>query len=317
MRGMRDWWRSLGFLALVIASVVAVTIGLARIMFGERSTADADAQRPPPTFAVEAAPEDTGGSLTVSGDRQATLTLDRDSYNVSINPDFERGFARVVYGRFGLSGEGGAIWLGGDPLEVEQIDLDGLSIYPDPDECAITRGRLNPEIGVASAGLECRDVSDVRGAATVTIAGTVGLPADMLGMRGDLPPSGGEVRVGSDVLAFDDGRVLVQDALMDDSGRQPLFLFGTDETSSLGFERDPENGDLYLTYLVVDNEQFLVDDKACEVTTTEIGVLSPITTVQEMAISCAELDLGERGVVAIDATLIIDLIIQPAAAARR
>jgi hypothetical protein len=246
----------------------------------------------------------------VSGDREANFILDRDSYDISINPDFERGFARVEFGRFGLIGQEGAIHLGSEPLVVEQVDFDGMAFYPEPDACAIEPGELNPTIGVASARLDCVGLTDIRDTGTVTIEGGIALPADLLGMRGNLPPSGGRIPIGRRTLEFSDGRVLLQEVRTEETSRYALFLYGDDGASSLGIERDPESGAFYLTYIVIDEELFDIPDDACALSASELGALNPITTVLELSIRCAELDLGGHGVVALDTTLVVDLILE-------
>jgi hypothetical protein len=304
--------RSLVVLAMTFAATVAITIGLTMLIVQDRGTSTAESSPTPfPTIAVGGVPTQTGGSLLVSGDHEGTFTLDRGSYEVAVNPGSERGFARVEYGRFGLIGERGAVYFEHDPLVVVQIDFEEMAFYPDPDVCEITPGELNPEVGVASAHLRCGDLTDIRHRGMVAIDGGIALPGDMLGMRGDLPPSGGHIDAGGQILEFSDGRVLVQDATIVGSGRQPLFLFGDDERSSIGFERDPHTGDLYVTYLVVNEELFEFDDEACDVSPSEVGRLNPITTVVELSIRCDALDLGDHGVVTIDASLIVDLIVQP------
>jgi hypothetical protein len=315
---MRRWPRSFIVLATAFASTVAITTGLVVLVVQDRGTSfDAASETPPPTVVADVAPMGTGGSLAVSGAREANFTLDHDSYEVSINPDFERGFARVEFGRFSLIGEDGAIHFAADPLEIEQIDLDGLAFYPDPDACTIEPGELNPAIGVASARLECVGLADIREAGTVTIEGGIALPADLLGMRGDLPPSGGRIPVGSRTLEFSDGRVLLQEVQTEETSRYALFLYGDDEASSIGFERDPESAAYYLTYIVIDEELFDIADDACAMSTSELGRLNPITTVLELSIRCDQLDLGAHGVVTIDATLVIDLIVEESLSASR
>jgi hypothetical protein len=311
------WSRSIVVLAVTFVSALAITMALVLLIVQDRgaSTATDPDATPPATITANAAPMQTGGSLAVSGDREGTFTLDRDSYEVSIAPDFERGFARVEYGRFGLDGERGAIVFSTDPLAVEQIDLDGLAFYPDPDACTITPGELNPAIGVASARLQCASLTDLRDAGTISLDGAVALPADLLGMRGELPPSGGQVPVGSETLEFSDGRLLVQQVFTEETQRQALFLFGADEKSSLGFERDPETEAMYLTYIVIDEELFDIADDACTVSDVELGPLNPFTTVMELSIACDGLDLGSHGVVSIDATLVVDLIFESEALA--
>lgn len=311
---MTRWPRSLVVLGVAFAGTVAITIGLTMLIVQDRVPSTAESSPTPfPTIAVGTVPTQTGGTLVVSGDREGTFTLDRASYEVAVNPDFERGFARVEYGRFGLLGESGAVYFEHDPLVVAQIDFEAMAFYPEPEACTITPGELNPAIGVASAHLTCADLTDIRDTGSVTIDGGIALPGDMLAMRGDLPPPGGQVDVGSQTLEFSDGRVLVQDVTIVGSGRQPLFLFGDDETSSIGFERDPESGDLYVTYLVVDEELFEFDDEACAVSASELGMLNPITTVLDLSIRCDEVDLGGHGVVTIDTSLVVDLVFRPGA----
>jgi len=315
---MRRWSGSLIVLGIAFASSVAITIALVVIVVQDRGTSsNARSEPPTPIIAAEATPPATGGTLSVSGDRDATFSLDHDSYDVGIEPDFERGFARVEFRRFGLEGEQGAIAFSTDPLVVEQIDFDGLAFYPDPNDCTITPGELNPAIGVGSARLQCGNLTDIRDAGKVSLDGAVALPADLLGMRGDLPPPGGRIEVGDRTLEFSDGRMLVQNALTEDTERQPLFLYGDDDTSSLGFERDPETAKLFLTYVVIDEELFDIADDACAVTDDDLGPANPITTVQELTIRCDALELGSHGVVAVDATLVIDLIVSPDLVARR
>ena len=316
MRAVKNWSTSVVVLAVTFVSALAITMALVLLIVQDRgATATGPTETPVPTITANTVPTHTGGSLAVSGDQEGAFILDHDSYTVSIEPDFERGFARVEFGRFGLDGELGAIAFSTDPLVVEQIDFDGLAFYPDPEDCTITPGELNPAIGVASARLQCASLTDLRDAGTISLDGAVALPADLLGLRGDLPPSGGEVPVGDETLEFSDGRLLVQQVLSEETERQALFLFGDDEKSSLGFERDPETEELYLTYIVVDEELFDIADDACVVSPVELGPLNPITTVMELSIACDDLDLGSHGVVSIDTTLVVDLIFESEALA--
>jgi hypothetical protein len=313
---MTNWSRSVVVLALTFVSVLAITMALVGLVVQDRGTSTAGpTESPVPTITANTVPTRTGGSLAVSGDQEGAFILDHDSYDVSIEPDFERGFARVEFGRFGLDGERGAIVFGTDPLVVEQIDFDGLAFYPDPDACTITPGELNPAIGVASARLRCTTLTDLRDAGTISLDGAVALPADLLGLRGDLPPSGGEVKVGEETLEFSDGRLLVQQVFTEETQLQALFLYGDDDKSSLGFERDPETEALYLTYIVADEELFDIADDACVVSRVDLGPLNPITTVMELSIACEGLELGNHGVVSIDATLVVDVIFESEALA--
>ena len=165
---MKNWSTSVVVLAVTFVSALAITMALVLLIVQDRgATATGPTETPVPTITANTVPTHTGGSLSVSGDQEGAFILDHDSYTVSIEPDFERGFARVEFGRFGLDGELGAIAFSTDPLVVEQIDFDGLAFYPDPEDCTITPGELNPAIGVASARLQCASLTDLRDAGTI------------------------------------------------------------------------------------------------------------------------------------------------------
>ena len=178
MPAVKNWSTSLVVLAVTFVSALAITMALVLLIVQDRgaTTATGPTDTPVPTIAADTVPPHTGGSLTVSGDQEGAFNLDHDSYDVGIEPDFERGFAHVEFGRFGLTGESGAIYFAPEPLAVEQIDFDGLAFYPDPDACTITAGELNPAIGVASAHLQCPSLTDIRDSGTISLDGAVALP---------------------------------------------------------------------------------------------------------------------------------------------
>ena len=313
---MKNWSTSLVVLAVTFVSALAITMVLVLVIVQDRgATATAATETPVPTITVNTVPTHTGGSLAVSGHLRGRLHPRPRFVRRRHRAGLRAGIRRVDFGRFGLDGEHGAIAFSTDPLVVEQIDFDGLAFYPDPGDCRVTPGELNPAIGVASARLQCASLKDLRDAGTISLDGAVALPADLLGLRGEPPPSGGQVPVGGQSLEFSDGRMLVQQVFTEETERQALFLFGDDEKSSLGFERDPETEELYLTYIVVDEELFDIADDACGGLRDELGPLNPITTVMELGIACDDLDLGSHGVVSIDATVVVDLIFESEALA--
>ncbi len=116
-------------------------------------------------------PEEMGGVLEVSGDRRGTLTL-----------------ADHVDGPgFGLKGGEGRIFFADDPVAVSQLSFEGLEFYPKPSECQITPGGVDGAIGVALARVEWARLTDVRGNGAIAVTGTIGLPANLLGIRGGGP----------------------------------------------------------------------------------------------------------------------------------
>lgn len=177
---MHELIRSLSVLGLGFTGVLVVTLGFATLLqpgpagsaqVGGAPSTEAAATPPP----VDGPVTDVGGMLTVTGDRAGLLILDREVT--------ELGYA--------LAGPEGRVFFGGDPLEVERISYAGLQLYVDPGECELTPGDRYDPTGVAAAELRCDAVNDIHGDGTVSIAGTVGISADLLGLRGDLPPERG------------------------------------------------------------------------------------------------------------------------------
>ena len=302
---MNDWLRSVTVLGLGFGVVVLVTLELAILILpSPPGPAQARDGRPPAVPVIVEAPEvedgvptRLGGTLMVSGDREGTFTLDRQSTD----------------GRYGLIGDDGRIFFANDPLAVEQMNFDGLSFFPEPDECTITPGELNEAIGVAGADLECIDVADVRGNGVLTIAGRIGLPADLLGMRGDLPTTGGTVDIGGETLVF-------TDAVLDIGPRPAIVgaspyrmqLVDEDNGTVLSFAYDLQTHRLVLANVERDGMDQDVIADACSIATRELGRLNPRVAIIEMSLQCAEVEVPGLGPVAIAGSVIVEQIEPPA-----
>lgn len=297
---MNDWFRSLTVLGTAFVGVVAVTIALALLIVPDPAvSSQAGSTAPPDAEAtigvpdtIGTVPTQVGGTLAVSGDLEAAFAVDRES----------------VDQRYGVIGDDARIFFGSDPLSVEQMSFGGLSFFPDPDECTITPGGFNGAIGVAWATLHCADLADVRGNGVVTVDGTIGLAADMLGMRGDLPPSGGSVEVGGETLEFSEARLF--------TARFPAFVgrggynmqLEDESGTRLNFAYDPQTHALGLANVERDGVYNDVPADACAIDTREIGKLNPRTTVVEMSLQCVGVDFPGIGPVPIAGTLIVEQI---------
>lgn len=314
---VNDWLRSLTVLGIGFVGVVAFTLGLAVVTVpGPAVSWQATDATPPDVAAsvdlpdaIGAVPTQVGGTLTVSGDRQDTFTLNRESTDV--RPGLIDGRPGLIDGRYGLIGDDGRIFFAIDPLAVEQMNFDGLSFFPEPNECTITPGELNDAIGVATAHLECADLADVRGNGVVTVEGTIGLPGDLMGMRGDLPAAGGTIEVGDETLSFSEAHLLI------DIGWQPAVVGGraiamqlTDEDRgmTLGFAYDVQTHRLELAHVMRGDTLTDVGEDACALATRELGRLNPGVTVVELTVRCNEVDLPELGLVPISGTVIVEQV---------
>ncbi|HUH17239.1 MAG TPA: hypothetical protein VMM85_04765, partial [Methylomirabilota bacterium] len=77
--------------------------------------------------------------------------------------------------------------------------------------------------------------------------------------------------------------------------------------SSLEFDYDHNHHELTLVYVEVDGGRTEVADGACAVSTREIGMLNPHTSVIEVSLHCGEVDVPGLGPVPIVGSLIVDL----------
>jgi hypothetical protein len=299
---MNDWLRSLAVLAVSFAGVVALTVGMAVMIVpspvGSSDTPGSAASVAPATPApigdLEATPTAIGGTLLVTGDLEASLVVDREATD----------------GQYGLVGNDARIFLGGDPLAVVQMNLDGLSFFPDPEACTITPGRFNPEVGVASAHLRCEDLADIRDNGVVTVDGVLGVAGDMLGMRGDLPPSGGTATAGDEALEFAEARMYAFPLFMVDGADQTNMSLVDGETTLL-FTYDVQTHGVALAYVQRGDELVEVAPGACSISSRQLGMVNPRTTLLDMSVRCAAVDLPDVGVVAIDGSLIVEEIASP------
>jgi hypothetical protein len=295
---MHDWVRSLAVLAASFAGVVVLTVGLAVLIVPDPVGSSGESGRAEPSTApvgstptgdLNAVPTAIGGTLVVTGDRDVALVVDRESTDA----------------QYGVVGDDARVFIGGDPLSIVQMNLDGLSFFPDPDECTITPGRLNSEIGIASARLTCEDLADIRDNGVVSVDGVVGIAADMLGMRGDLPPSGGTITVGDETLEFADA-VLYAFPVSVIDGPDQTNMGLVDGRTELYFSYDVQTHGIALVSIERGDEPTEVPAEACSIATRELGKLNPRTTVLELTLTCPAVELPDAGTVAINGSLIVE-----------
>jgi hypothetical protein len=296
---MNDWMRSLAVLGASFAGVVVLTFGLAMVIVPNpvgsseppESAASGAPATPAPVGDIDAIPTGIGGTLVLTGDRQASVTLSREATD----------------GQYGVVGDDGRIFLGGDPLTVVQMNLDGLSFFPEPDDCTITPGRLNPQIGVAGAHVRCEDVADIRDNGVVTVDGVLGIAADMLGMRGDLPESGGTVALGDETLEIRDAWLYAFPLSVID-GPDQTNMGLVDGRTELYFTYDVQTHAIALANIERGDVPTDVPADACSIVTRELGMVNPRTTVLDMTLTCPAVELPDVGVVPIEGSLIVERI---------
>ena len=296
---MADWFRSLSILGIAFGGVVVLTFGLAAIIVPGAAGSARDSGAPTASgLDGVPVPDDgpvttVGGVLAVTGDREGSFVLDREA--------IESGYA--------LAGEQGSLYFGGDPLGVERITYDGLEFYVDPGACTLTPGERHDPTGVAGADVRCDDLEDIRDEGTLSFEGRVGVAADRLGLRGDLPLSGGTVEIGDRDIELPFAVLTVGRPI----GFGPIggFVPTDDGSSWLMFDYDFETHALQLSVVALDGAETEIERGACDVSTQELGRLNPHTTTAELRLECAAVELESGETVPISGTLIADLVEPP------
>ena len=293
---VNDWFRSLSVLGIAFVGVVGLTFGLAALIVpGAAGSAQAPDAPSPGASADVPAPGDgpvtvVGGTLAVSGDREGALVLDREAT--------DQGYA--------LAGELGRIFFGGDPLAIERISYDGLEFYVDPGDCTLTPGERHDPSGVAGATILCEDMDDIRDGGVVSMEGMVGVSADILGLRGDLPPSGGTIDIGDRALEFSFAVL----TLGSPGGFQPAggSLFTDEFRTLLHFDYDFQTHALTLETVEIDGVQTQIEPGSCSLSYAAIGRLNPRTNTSEVTIECPAVEMASGETVRIGGTIIADLV---------
>lgn len=296
---MTDWFRSIAVLGIAFVGVAVLTLGLSLLIVPKPAASGSGIGEPPAGEMGEprasSGPVTTiGGTLLVSGARDGTFTLDREELGT----------------RYALAGSDGRIFFEGIPLTVAQISYDGLEFFLEPDECSLTAGQRHDESGVAAATLVCAEIADVRDQGVVTIDGTIGVAADLLGLRGDLPEPGGTVTLGDETLTFDVAAMTIPSNARV-GGIFAGALYDPETATSITFTYDPQDHELVLSEIAYATTQRRQPNRvppgACSVATTEIGLLNPHTRVAEMTIRCAAVEVRGLGTVPLRGTLIVEL----------
>lgn len=308
---MREARRSLLVLAAAFSGVVALTMLLALVMAGSPSPEPPGQPDGSAAGAVSAmpAPASPGllGGLTITGDRTRSLALDRE----------------VTGDQLTLAGDGGRVILAGQPATISRLQIDGLEFYLDPEDCGYSPGARDPESGLAPLGVTCVGLTDVRDTATITVEGTLRLPAEQLGLRGDLPSTGGRVAVADETLTFDEATMDLRRPDVLETGSNsfvrnppvyPVPVIG--DNGSLEFEFDSRQSSLRLMEVEIDGRVGAVDPEACSLSFRPLGELSPRVTVVEVALDCADVDVDGLGTVAVEGTVIVDVTALPSSGLR-
>lgn len=308
MNLMRGAAGGLAILAATVGAVAAVAFALGAWIAPTASLAE-PTPTPEPTFDLAVAPDAVGGSLEISGDRSGTLTLDtaigtggrfelQDDGSVMI---------RDAAAPIELRGRTGHIRFDRDTGQVTHIAYDGLSIFLDSGECAVTLGAVDEATGLMAALVECPDIADVRDQAVISVAGVIALPAEALRGRGDLPPTGGSIEINGRTMTFDDLDIFLDGEPDEETGRIQWGAFDADSASGISLEYDPEAG-LFFFNGAFSEETYAALQEPCPVAAEELGALNDYTTVTRLDIECTVVAVEGGGTGSVTGSIVADVI---------
>jgi hypothetical protein len=292
---MGDWFRSVTVLVMAFVCAVVVTIGLANVIVpGGASDPQAagdggvDGAAASPTLQPIAG---AGGHLAVTGDREGTLSLTRESNDE----------------RYSLVGDAARMVFEGDPPTIVQLSWEGLEFFPEPDDCSIAPGELDDQLGVGYAEVECGGLVDIRGGETITVSGILGLPLTMVG-ESDLPETGGSVTVGDETWEFVEA-FLFTFPVNDGAGTDDYNMeLADDGRGSLRFRYDVQTHRLSVVSVARDGTMSELPPGACSLETEELGRLTPTDAIVELTIDCPAAEVPGLGTVPITGTVIVQQV---------
>ena len=289
-----EWLRSATVIGIAFAGVVAATLGLAAAIVPSPAASTETGSPGASAVAVQPTPGSgipgLGGQLAVTGDREGTLVLTRESQD----------------GNYALVGGDGRITFEGAPVVVTQVSYDGLEFFPGEGDCTVRPRNLDNAVGIGFAELVCTDISDIRDNGVVTIAGTIGLPVDRLAGR-EMPLTGGSIQVGDETWAFEYGLLLLwQQPMIGGETNANMELLDEALQAAVYLFYDIETHRTSVTEVMRDGETIAVPDGACRLEREVLGRPNPGATTIELGIDCPAVEVPGLGTVPISGSVIVD-----------
>lgn len=308
MRRGSDLLVGIGILVGTVGAVAAVTLVIVALVMPPSATAD-PTPTPEPTFDIGVAPRVAGGQLEVEGDRFGTLILDEGRgglggrYEIGDDGEVHIGPAEDAF----LEGPDGRIRFQRGTGLITLIDYDGLSFYPKPGDCDVTHGAINDDNGLMAALVECPELSDIRGGGTVSLAGVLALPADVLRGRGDIPEAGGSVDVDGSTVTFTEAELLLDERLTPEGESLGWAIWTPDFMSGLSFEYDIESDQFFLSAVTVEEESAVLSER-CALDAEELGRINETTTAVRLTFDCVGVEVPGGGTGSVTGMIVADVI---------
>jgi hypothetical protein len=307
MRRGRELLTGLGILAGMVGGVAVAALLIVALVAPPSGD---PTPTPEPTFDIGVAPQVIGGRLAVDGDRTGTLVLEEGRGGAARYEVLEDGGVRVApAGDTYLQGPDGRVRFQRGTGVITLIDYDGLSFYPEPDDCALTLGAVSDDSGLMAALVDCPELSDIRGGGTVSLAGVVALPADVLRGRGDIPRSGGSVDVDGSTITFAEAEIFLDERVYPERERIGWAIWTPDHLSGVAFEYDVDADQFYLSEITVAEEGYaILLEEPCPIGAEELGRINAVTTAVRLTFDCSGVEVPGGGTGSVTGTIVADVI---------
>jgi hypothetical protein len=308
MNRVRGALGGLAILAATVGGVAAIAFGLGAWITPAASLAE-PTPTPAPSFDLAVAPDAAGGSLEISGHRSGTMTLNAATgvggrYELQEDGSV---MIRDANAPIELSGPSGHVRFDRDSGEVTHIAYDGLSIFLDAGECAISHGAVDEATGLMAALVECPDIADVRGQGVISVEGIVALPAEALLGRGDLPSTGGSIELDGGTITLQEADIFLDGQPIEETGRIQWGTFDADTGAGILLEYDPAADRFFLGGAFSAGTSAALED-ACPIATEELGRLNEHTTVVRLDIDCTDVAVEGGGATTVTGSIVADVI---------
>jgi hypothetical protein len=284
-------WKSVGVLLGAVALIVLGVVGLARLTVPDEPTFAEGLEEGDGEGFLDVAPIAIGGQLEVSGAREGTIVIDQNVNGPS----------------YGLGNSKTRIFFEGSPLTVSQMSHDGLSFFPEPEECEFTTGAQNEGTGITAVQISCPELVDIRGNGTLAVEGYLALPTGVV-MALDVPDSGGALMVGDEEWVIPPDVILfVGEAFF---GGEPGFQLTEENLAgSMFIGHDPASDTLFVRGMAnPDGELTEVPPDACTVSQERVMVVSPDMEAFAVGISCEEIEVPGMGLVPVEGSVVLHKI---------
>jgi hypothetical protein len=279
VREKRVIWRSLGVLAGAVAVILLAVVGLAQITVPDVPTFEDGLEA-----GEEFIPTAVGARLEIAGAREGTVDLEFDG--------------------IALEDSKTKLFFSADPLAVDQLYYDGLTFFPEPDECEFTTGHHNEELGLVAVEMSCPELVDIRDNGSVSVEGRVALPAEWVVELG-IPDTGGTITVGNEewTIIPEVGLTTGDEVIFEPDGHPGMDMYSSDPEKWINLAYDVGSGALFPGTLHYQDDVVDLGSAGCTLQSQVVLALGPQSRYHELTIDCEAVPLPGAGTVPLNGTV--------------